>query len=316
LLRGDYERGWREYEHRWPVAEVKKPEFRRPQWEGEDIAGKTILLQSEQGFGDTIQCLRYVPAVAARAGRVLVRTERGLVRLAASVPSNPVILPPEAALPPFDVWCPMLSLPRIFGTRPHTIPADIPYLHPRAALAERWQRRLADLRGLKVGLVWGGNEKHANDFRRSIPFAMLAPILATAGASFVSLQIGPRTADLATLPADTVTDLAAELKDFAETAGAIANLDLVIAVDTAVAHVAGAIGKPVWLLLPLCPDWRWLLPWDDASPWYPTMRLYRQRKLADWPDVIARVAADLGKLAATHVGAANAEAAATPTSTR
>jgi tetratricopeptide (TPR) repeat protein len=314
LLRGDFARGWREYEHRWPVAEVKKPEFRQPQWEGEDLAGKTILLQSEQGFGDTIQCLRYVPAIAARAGRVLLRTERGLVRLAASVPSNPVILPPDAAMPPFDVWCPLLSLPRIFGTLAHTIPADIPYLHPRAALAERWHRRLADLRGLKVGLVWGGNEKHANDFRRSIPFGMLAPILATAGASFASLQIGPRSADLATLPADTVADLAAELRDFAETAGAIANLDLVIAVDTAVAHAAGAMGRPVWLMLPLCPDWRWLLPWGDASPWYPTMRLYRQRKLGDWPDVVARVAADLGTLAAGHAGAADAQAAATSTS--
>jgi tetratricopeptide (TPR) repeat protein len=314
LLRGDYARGWREYEHRWPVAEVHKPQFRQPQWDGEDIAGKTILLHSEQGFGDTIQCLRYLPAVTARAGRVLLRTERALVRLAASIPSNPVIVPPNAALPPFDLWCPLLSLPRIFGTLPHTVPADIPYLHPRAALAERWQRRLADLRGLKVGLAWGGNEKHANDFRRSIPFGMLAPILATAGVSFVSLQVGPRSADLATLPADTVADLAAELRDFAETAGAIANLDLVICVDTAVAHVAGAIGKPVWMMLPLCPDWRWLLPAGDTSPWYPTMRLYRQRKLGDWPDVVARVAADLGELAAAHTGAANAPADATRTS--
>jgi hypothetical protein len=242
--------------------------------------------------------MRYVPAVAARAGRVLLRIERGMVRLAASLPSNPVIVPPNATIPPFDVWCPLLSLPRIFGTRPHTIPADVPYLHPRAALAARWQGRLADLPGLRVGLVWAGNEKHGNDFRRSIPFRMLAPILATAGVSFVSLQIGPRTADLATLPADTVIDLAAEFRDFAETAGAVANLDLVIAVDTAVAHVAGAMGKPVWLMLPLCPDWRWLLSCDDGSPWYPTMRLYRQRTLGDWAGVIARVAANLGKLAA------------------
>ena len=160
--------------------------------------------------------------------------------------------------------------------------------------------------------MWGGSEKHANDFRRSIPFGMLAPILATAGASFVSLQIGPRSADLATLPADAVTDLAAELRDFAETAGAIANLDLVIAVDTAVAHVAGAIGKPVWLMLPLCPDWRWLLTRHDDSPWYPTMRIYRQRALGDWPGVVARVAADLDALAAEHAAAANAPAAAAP----
>ena len=313
LLRGDYARGWREYEHRWHVAEHKKSQYRQPQWEGEDLAGKTILLQSEQGFGDSIQCMRYVPAIATRAGRVLLRIEPGLVRLAASLPSNPVILPPNAAIPPFDVWCPMLSLPRILGTLPHTIPADIPYLHPRAALAERWQRRLADLRGLRVGLVWAGNEKHGNDFRRSIPFRLLAPIFATAGVSLVSLQIGTRTADLATLPAGAVTDLAPELRDFAETAGAIANLDLVIAVDTAVAHVAGAMGKPVWLMLPLCPDWRWLLDRDDDSPWYPSLRLYRQRTLGDWAGVIARVAADLGALAAAHAGGANAQATASST---
>jgi ADP-heptose:LPS heptosyltransferase len=149
-----------------------------------------------------------------------------------------------------------------------------------------------------------GSSVSLNDFHRSIPFGMLAPILATAGASFVSLQVGPRAADLATPPANTVTDLAAELRDFAETAGALANLDLVIAVDTAVAHVAGAMGRPVWVMLPLCPDWRWLLPSGDATPWYPTMRLYRQRKLGDWAEVIGRVAADLGALAAAHAGAA------------
>src|SRR5262249_45737857 len=129
LLRGDYARGWREYEHRWHVADVKKPDYRQPAWDGEDLAGKTILLQSEQGFGDTIQCLRYVSAVAARGGRVLLRLERPLVRLAASLASNPQILPPNAAIPPFDVWCPLLSLPHIFGTEPHTIPAGV-YLRP------------------------------------------------------------------------------------------------------------------------------------------------------------------------------------------
>jgi hypothetical protein len=209
----------------------------------------------------------------------------------------------------------MLSLPRIFGTLPHTIPADVPYLHPRAALAERWQRRLGGLRGLKVGLVWAGNEKHGNDFRRSIPFDMLAPILATRGASFVSLQVNTRADDLAAMPAGAVTDLGPELKDFAETAGAIANLDLVIAVDTAVGHVAGAIGKPAWLMLPLCPDWRWLLARENDTPWYPTVRLYRQRALGNWADVVARVAADLGALAATDTAAANAHAAATTPST-
>ncbi len=313
LLCGDYARGWREYEHRWFVADVKKPDYREPLWDGEDLEGKTILLQSEQGFGDAIQCLRYVPAVAARGGRVLLRIERALVRLAASLPSNPVILPPNAAIPTFDVWCPLLSLPRIFGTLPETVPADVPYLRPRAALATRWERRLGELPGLKVGLAWAGSEKHANDFRRSIPDGTLAPILATAGASFVSLQVGARAGDVATLPTDAITDLSAELTDFAETAGAIANLDLVIAVDTAVAHLAGAMGKPVWMLLPLSPDWRWLLGHDD-SPWYPTMRLYRQRALGDWAGVIVRVAADLGELAVARATASDAPAKIAPAS--
>jgi Flp pilus assembly protein TadD len=297
MLRGDYARGWREYEHRWYVADIKKPDYRQPQWDGEDLEGKTILLQSEQGFGDAIQCLRYVPAVAARGGRVLLRIDRSVVRLAASLPSNPVILPANAAIPTFDFWCPLLSLPRIFGTRPETVPATVPYLRPRPALVTRWQRRIGNLPGLKVGLVWAGNEKHANDFRRSIPFGALAPILATAGASFVSLQVGTRSADVAALSTDAIVDVSAELTDFAETAGAIANLDLVIAVDTAVAHLAGAMGRPVWLLLPLSPDWRWLLGRDD-TPWYPTMRLYRQPAPGDWASVVTRVAADLRQPAA------------------
>jgi tetratricopeptide (TPR) repeat protein len=313
LLHGDYARGWREYDHRWGVAHMKKAEYRQPEWDGKDLAGKTILLHSDQGFGDAIQFLRYVPAVAARSGRVLVRIERALARIAASLPGNPLILPMDAAIPPFDLWCNLGSLPRILGTLAHTIPADIPYLRPRAALAERWRGRLAGLAGLaglKVGLVWAGNPKHSNDYRRSMPFGPLAPILATPGASFVSLQVPSRAADLAAAPPDAILDLAPELRDFAETAGVIANLDLVIAVDTAVAHLAGAIGKPVWVMLPLCPDWRWLLAHDEDSPWYPTMRLYRQQTPGDWAGVVARVAADLGAMAAARAGATDVPVAA------
>jgi Flp pilus assembly protein TadD len=196
LLLGDYERGWRAYEHRWDLHGVRKPRFRQPQWEGEPLEGRTILLHHEQGLGDTIQCLRYVPMVAARGARVVLRLERTLVRLTASLPDNIVISPPGARLPAFDVWCPLLSLPRLFGTRVDTIPAQVPYLGVRQAVVERWRHRLKDLSGLKVGLVWGGSPRHSNDFRRSIDIARLAPLFEVAGTSFVSLQAGPRAGDV------------------------------------------------------------------------------------------------------------------------
>jgi tetratricopeptide (TPR) repeat protein len=297
LLRGDYARGWREYEHRWHLTEITKPDYAEPIWEGERLDGRTILLQAEQGFGDAIQFLRYVPAVAQRGGRIVLRLERAVVRLAASLPGDIMIKPADARLPKFDVWCPLLSLPRILNTRLESIPAAIPYLAPRAAIAARWQRTLAATAGLKVGLAWAGNPRHVNDLRRSIGIDQLPPLVEIAGVGFVSLQVGPHAADLARLPAGSVADLSPQLTDFAETAAAIANLDLVITVDTVVAHLAGAIGKPAWVMLPFSPDWRWMLERDD-SPWYPTLRLFRQPKLGDWDSVIARVAADLRQRAA------------------
>jgi tetratricopeptide (TPR) repeat protein len=297
LLLGDYERGWREYERRWDLFGVRKPNFAQPLWEGEELDGRRILLHHEQGLGDTIQCLRYAPLVAARGGRVVLRLERTLVRLAARLPDGVVISPPSAPLPEFDVWCPLLSLPRIFSTRIDTIPATVPYLGARPPIVERWRRRLAGLPGLKVGLVWGGSPRHLNDFRRSIDVARLQPMLDIPDVSYVSLQAGPRAADLAALPPGAITNLSAELTDFTETAGAILNLDLLIAVDTSVAHLAGALARPAWVMLPFSPDWRWMLERED-SLWYPTLRLYRQPRPGDWDDVIARVAADLRERAA------------------
>lgn len=297
LLRGDYARGWIEYEHRWQLLETSKPSFAQPEWQGEDIAGKTILLQTEQGFGDELQCLRFVPDILARGARVALRLDRPLVRLAASLPGNLVITPATAPPPAFDVWCPLLTVPRILGTRVDTIPAKVPYLSVRPGISERWRRRLAELPGLRVGLTWAGSPSHVNDFRRSLELGALKPLLDVAGASFVSLQVGPRAGDLAALPPGTIVDLSPELTDFAETAGAILNLDLVIAVDTAVMHLTGALGRPGWVMLPFSPDWRWLLGRDD-SPWYPTLRLYRQPTPGDWDSLIARAAADLAMLAA------------------
>jgi Flp pilus assembly protein TadD len=297
LLRGDYGRGWNEYEHRWNLPEVKKPHYRQPLWAGEELNGATILLQSEQGWGDTIQCLRYVPMVAARSGKIVLRVDRPLQRLAASVPTRVMISPSNVRLPEFDYWCPLLSLSRIFGTRVENIPADVPYLRIRSGLIERWRRRLASLPGLRVGLTWAGNPQHVNDFRRSIGLDRLTPLWNVPGVSFISLQVGSHAKDLGRVGAGGVLDLAAELTDFAETAGAIMNLDVVIAVDTSVVHLAGALAKPVWVMLPFSPDWRWLLDRGD-SPWYPTLKLYRQRAPGDWDSVVARLTADLAALAA------------------
>jgi Flp pilus assembly protein TadD len=309
LLRGDYARGFELYEARRQLPQVPRPSSTQPEWQGEEFEGKTILLHSEQGLGDTIQALRYVPLVAARGGRVVVRLPRPLVRLAASLPNEVVVTPLNAPTPAFDVWCPMLSLPRIFGTRVESIPATTPYLGVRAAIARRWRERLKDLSGLKVGLAWAGSAGHVNDFRRSIDLARLKPLLDVAGASFVSLQVGPRATDLAALPPGRVVDLSAELTDFGETAGAILALDLVIAVDTSIVHLAGALDKPAWVILPFSPDWRWLLDRDD-SPWYPSLRLYRQRKPGEWNDVIARVGADLNARAGAAERASRARDAA------
>src|SRR5262249_34379649 len=297
LLRGEFARGWHEYEHRWRLPEVIKPNYPQPMWAGEHLDGRTSLLESEQGLGDTIQCLRYVPLVQARGGRVVLRLERVLVRLAASLAGNVVIPPTNVRVPDFDLWCPLLSLPRVFGTNVNSIPATVPYLGARNAIAERWRRRLDALPGLKVGLVWAGSVNHINDARRSTDLARLKPLLATPGVSFVSLQVGPRAADIASLPTGTLLDVSTDLTDFAETAGTVLNLDLVIAVDTSAVHLAGALGRPAWVMVPFSPDWRWLLERED-SPWYPTLRLFRQPEPDNWDAVIARVAMELAARAA------------------
>ncbi|HEY1542444.1 MAG TPA: tetratricopeptide repeat-containing glycosyltransferase family protein [Xanthobacteraceae bacterium] len=291
LLQGEYPRGWTAYESRWRLPEMQKQRVAATQWQGEDLHGKTILLHAEQGHGDTILALRYIPAILARGARVALRIERPLVRLAASLPGDLIITPTKASSPAFDVWSPLLDLPRILDTRIEAIPADVPYLHVRPAIAERWRQRLSHSAGLKVGLVWAGSPSHVNDFRRSIELERLKPLLDVNGTSFVSLQVGPRAADASNQPG-AITDISAALTDFAETAGAILNLDLVIAVDTAVVHLAGALDRPAWVMLPFSPDWRWLLDRDD-SPWYPALRLYRQPQPGDWSSVITRVAADL-----------------------
>jgi tetratricopeptide (TPR) repeat protein len=293
---GDYERGWQKYEWRWERSDFigQKRNYAQPLWRGEDIQGKTILLHSEQGFGDTIQFCRYAPLVAARGARVILDVQKPLLRLMASVPGVSQLIPAGRSPPDFDVHCPLMSLPLAFGTRVETIPSKTPYLRVAPQLRKAWQERLAAKRRPLVGLVWSGNPAHKNDENRSISLRTLMPLLAI-NAAFVSLQKDLRPDDAAVLAAHPeIADFSELLTDFAETSALISHLDLVISVDTSVAHLAGALGKRVWVLLPYSADWRWLVDRDD-SPWYPTARLFRQDESRSWDGVIRRVEAALGE---------------------
>ncbi len=251
-------------------------------WRGEDVTGQTVLLHAEQGLGDTLQFVRYAPMVAARGARVVLAVQPSLVRLLGSVPGVDQVVAVGGALPHFDLFCPLLSLPAIFQTTLDTIPPPLAYDLPVHA---------PEPGDLRVGLVWAGNPGFVNDARRSVAPELLAPLTHLAGARFVSLQFGGG----ARPPGLRVTDAMAGVADFADTARRIAELDLVIAVDTAVAHLAATMGKPVWLLSRFLGCWRWLFDRSD-SPWYPTMRIYRQAQPNDWLDVIGRVQDDLRRL--------------------
>jgi len=295
LLQGDFEQGWREYEWRWRRKDFPSlwPKFLQPAWNGESLAGKTMLLHTEQGYGDAVQFVRYAPLLAERGSQVILLCQAPLARLmehADGVDQVVSAITSPDEMPPFDVHCPMLSLPFHFGTRVESIPADLPYLRADAALLHKWGERVGPAVGpLKVGLSWAGSPTNKNDRYRSVTLEQLTP-LARAGATFYSLQKGPASSQAAQAPLGMeLIDLTGELQDFADTAALICNLDLVITVDTAVAHLAGAMGKPAWVLIASEQDWRWLLKRDD-TPWYPTLRLFRQSTPGDWPEVIERVA--------------------------
>ena len=291
LLTGDFERGWAEYEWRWKKDSLARSmrDFSQPLWlGGDDIGGKTILLHSEQGFGDTIQFCRYVPLVAARCARVVLEVEPPLQRLMATLAGAAHVVTKTGPLPDFDLHCPLLSLPLAFGTTLATIPSSGPYLRaPLQNLAD-WEMRLGEKRRPRIGLVWSGNAAHQRDAERSIDLRALLPLL-NIDATFVSLQKDVRPTDAAVLDQrGDMLQFGGALGDFADTAGLISNLDLVISVDTSIAHLAGALGKPVWVLLSYIPDWRWLLD-RDSSPWYPTARLFRQDETRTWDSVITCV---------------------------
>jgi tetratricopeptide (TPR) repeat protein len=298
LARKDFQEGWEEYEWRWKGnARILRPppqKFIQPQWDGRPLESRTILLYTEQGFGDAIQFIRYVPLVAERGGKIIIACQAQLQRLFKINSRGWQIVSDGEILPRLDLHCPLLSLPRVFHTTLPGIPQTVSYLQADAEAAIRWQLRLTSQSPIvNVGLAWAGSPTNTNDRNRSMKLASLAPLAQVPGVRFISLQKGKAAVEAKTPPVGMqLIDWTEDLKDFADTAALIANLDLVIAVDTAVVHLAGAMGKPVWTLLPFVPDWRWLLERDD-SPWYPSMRLFRQPSLGDWDSVIARVVAAL-----------------------
>ncbi|KML10917.1 MULTISPECIES: tetratricopeptide repeat protein [Burkholderia] len=304
LVTGDFDAGWRQHEARWDAADVTlhRRHADRPQWTGDEpLAGRTLLLHAEQGFGDTLQFCRYASLAHERGATVVVDAPAALADLLGTLRGVSRVVADGQPVPAFDLHCPLMSLPFAFRTTLDTVPADVPYLHADPQRRAAWVERLdaaAPPRRMRVGLAWSGNPVHANDENRSMTFAALAPLVAL-DATFVSLQVGVRPRDAEAFEASGVLSFEAELKDFAETAALVDTLDLVIAVDTSVVHLAGALGRPVWVMLPRVPDWRWLLERDD-SPWYPSATLFRQGLPGDWPALVERVAQALAARILAH----------------
>jgi len=313
LQNGEFEEGWAEYEWRWQNPAFTTPQkiVPEPLWDGGDLSGKTILLHAEQGLGDTLQFIRYAPLVAGKGARVVVECRAPLVRLLAGTPGVDQVVgqTPEqdrvqvagdvfgqvAALPSFDCHAPLMSLPHLFGTTLDSIPAAVPYLAPPPNAVV--DSRLFEGDGLKVGFAWAGSPTRTKDHTRSLEPIRFEPLFGVPGARFYSLQVGGGMGGFDKLqPAENVFDLGADFADFADTAAAVKALDLVICVDTAVAHLAGGLGIPAWVLLPAAGGYLWLHDRDD-SPWYPGLRLFRQPAPGDWDSVLAAVGVELRKLA-------------------
>ncbi len=302
LVLGDFERGWQGYEWRLDVKSPgnSKRSFAQPQWSGrENISGQTIYLHAEQGHGDTMQFARFVAPVAARGARVILEVPKPLVELMGTLADDPQIVCKGDPMPDCDIQCPLPSLPLAFGTGLTTIPVAVPYLRARPESVAQWGARLGPKQRPRIGLAWSGEPTHPNDQNRSIALAALLPLL-DIDASFVSLQKDVRDNDAPVLQAHSdLRHFGDELTNFADTAALVENLDLVISVDSSVAHLAGVLAKPVWVLLPFISDWRWLLDRDDC-PWYPTARLFRQDDSRAWDNVIARVHAALREFVQSH----------------
>jgi len=291
LAIGDYPAGLADYEWRWKRsgAEGTQQNFRRPLWRGEyPLQRRTILLHAEQGLGDTVQFVRYAATLARSGAKVVLEVHKELRPLLSRLPGCEATIGLGDARPAFDVHCPLGTLPLALKTQFSTVPAEIPYLFAEPACVERWRPRLEAFGPRRVALVWAGNAAHANDRHRSIPLAALQSLWTVGGATFISLQRDLRPGDTEILAGSSVFHLGAELADFDDTAAVLALCDLVVAVDTSVAHLAAAMGRPVWVLLPFYSDWRWTAA-GDSSPWYPAARLFRQPAPGDWDSVVARV---------------------------
>jgi Flp pilus assembly protein TadD len=295
LLQGDFRAGWPEYEWRWRLPGVSLPVLAIPSWDGAPLNGRSVLLRAEQGFGDTLQFVRLAPLLKAMGGEVVLECQPILTRLLATAPGIDAVVARGEALPHCDVQIPVASLPGVLGLLdPDCVPSDVPYLSAEPGLVDRWRDALASHDGCKVGIAWKGNPRHPQDAHRSIPREAFAPLAEVRGTTLFSLQVDEVAAE-----APWLVDVVGgrhPLLGFADTAAILANLDLVISCDTATAHLAGALARPVWIALPLVPDFRWLLERED-SPWYPTARLFRQTRLDDWQEVFLRIAMALARYA-------------------
>jgi tetratricopeptide (TPR) repeat protein len=319
LRLGDFARGWQEYEWRWSQASwaSQRRQFVAPLWLGqESLAGRTILLHAEQGCGDTLQFVRYASKVAALGATVLLEVQPPLKPLLADLTGVAQVFARGEPLPWFELHCPLMSLPLAFATSLETIPCAIPYLRVPESRLRQWRERLGAPRSLRVGIAWAGSPAHKNDHNRSIGLTRLRALLSTPAVEFVSIQREPSEPEAAALSGHRdLLHVGEELRDFADTAAVISLMDLVVSVDTAVAHLAGALGTTVWVLLPFTPDFRWLLERED-SPWYPTARLFRQPRPGDWESVLGRVREALTPFAARRPSAPNPKFAHTLRQTR
>jgi Tfp pilus assembly protein PilF len=300
LRLGDYAGGWPDYEGRYKLKEFVMPSFQEPRWNGELLDGKTIFLAAEQGLGDTLQFVRYAALVRKRCGKVILACQKALIPLLSNMPGIDQLFPPGVELPHFDAWASLVSVPGIMGTSLETIPADVPYLFAAKDLVEHWRRELQATPGFKVGICWQGNPDFKADRERSVPLAEFAPLAGVPGVQLISLQKQHGVEQLAQFSSQlSIVDLASRLDvssgAFMDTAAVIKGLDLIITADTAIAHLAGGLGAPVWIALPYVAHWCWL--WDrHDSPWYPTARLFRQPERGNWKPVFTRMAEALGRL--------------------
>ncbi len=302
LLLGEFERGWREYAYRYslPHTTTIERKVQRPRWDGRAIPGKTLLIHDEQGYGDTFQFLRMVAWAKARSqARVILEINAESLSIAQRGAGFDELIVRGTLPPAFDMHCEMMSLPMAMGLELSELPGPaLPYLSADSGRTAKWRQRLAGLPRPLVALVWAGRPTHPNDGNRSLTLAQLAP-LARPGVTFVSIQKGPAAAQAAAPPTGmSLVSLSDEIADFEDTAAILTVVDLLISVDSSPVHLAGALGRPAWVMLPLVPDWRWLLGRDD-TPWYPTVRLFRQSARADWTGVIDAVASNLAQVEAS-----------------